>query len=272
MIVQIFDVEHGGCALITTSNNRHILVDCGHNSTTGWRPSEYLLDQGIHALDMLVVTNYDEDHVSDLPNLLDRVSISSLLRNRSVSPNQITALKTEDGMGRGIGALVDMANSYAHPAAPIDFGDVSIEAFCNAPYQFDDENNLSLLVFFRGSGMNIIFPGDMEKAGWRAILQQPEVWESLKNVNVLVASHHGRESGCCEDVFTAAGGPCSPTVCVMSDMATIYDTQKMVPWYRARSKGLLYNGKRRHVFTTRRDGRIMFWAHPNGDNGIHTTK
>jgi hypothetical protein len=38
MRLEIFNVEHGACALVTTSGNRHILVDCGDNTTIGWEP------------------------------------------------------------------------------------------------------------------------------------------------------------------------------------------------------------------------------------------
>jgi len=42
MRAQIFDVEHGACNLITADTGARVLIDCGHNSTTGWRPSVYL--------------------------------------------------------------------------------------------------------------------------------------------------------------------------------------------------------------------------------------
>jgi beta-lactamase superfamily II metal-dependent hydrolase len=81
MKVQIFDVEHGACALVTADTGAHMLIDCGHNSTTGWRPSTYLPSIGVTHLDELVITNYDEDHVSDLPYLVRSVGIGILTRN-----------------------------------------------------------------------------------------------------------------------------------------------------------------------------------------------
>jgi hypothetical protein len=35
--VYLFDVEHGGCAAIITPSGRLMLIDAGHNDTTGWR-------------------------------------------------------------------------------------------------------------------------------------------------------------------------------------------------------------------------------------------
>lgn len=78
MILEIFDVEHGACALITTSNGKRIMIDCGHNATTGWRPGTMLRSRTVSYLDRLYITNYDEDHVSGFPNLADNVYVGAL--------------------------------------------------------------------------------------------------------------------------------------------------------------------------------------------------
>lgn len=69
-LLQVFDVDHGACALLTMPSpqgNRHILIDCGHNTEYKggpWYPGVQLRQMGIKHLDALIVTNYDEDHVS----------------------------------------------------------------------------------------------------------------------------------------------------------------------------------------------------------------
>ena len=57
-------MEHGACALITTSNSKRIMIDCGDNTSTGWQPGTMFRAHGLGYLDELIVTNYDEDHVS----------------------------------------------------------------------------------------------------------------------------------------------------------------------------------------------------------------
>jgi ribonuclease BN (tRNA processing enzyme) len=115
MDVKIFDVEHGACSLVTTDTGAHLLIDCGYNATTSWRPSMYLPSNNIFVVDRLFITNYDEDHVADLPDLERNVSIRILHRNRSVSPQALTAMKSKDGIGSGIRHLVDMAGRYGYP-------------------------------------------------------------------------------------------------------------------------------------------------------------
>ena len=255
MRVQIFDVEHGACALVTTDTDEHILIDCGHNSTTGWRPSTYLPSSGITTLERLVITNYDEDHVSDLPDLLGTVRPQMLFRNRTVSPHDLELLKSETGAGPGIERLVAMAQEYSHPVTSWpDLGGLALKTFYNSyPADFDDENNLSMAVFLDYHGFCMLFPGDLETAGWKKLLEHPDFVQHLMRVTVLVASHHGRESGCCEEMFELGW---LPQVVIMSDAGIQYETQATVPWYAARSQGIQYAGQSRSVFTTRRDGRI----------------
>ena len=268
MKVEIFDVAHGGCALVTSDSGTRMLIDCGFNSLTGWRPSLHLPRIGIEAVEMFVVTNYDDDHVNDLPNLRQRfdgqsvVWLKSLLRNTTVSAQALFEMKRDSGLGRGIQELMLMINEYTGGPLQVDWGSLSFKVFYNSyPNDFMDSNNLSLVIFLHCHNLNMVFPGDLEKAGWETLLVNPEFVEELKTVNVFVASHHGRENGCCEAVFEIDG--VKPQIVVFSDGGMQFDTQETASWYQTRSHGMNYNGTRRHVLTTRKDGKITINAVPN---------
>jgi beta-lactamase superfamily II metal-dependent hydrolase len=273
MILEIFDVEHGACALITTSNGKHVMIDCGDNSTTGWAPGTTLVRRGIHQLDKLFVSNYDEDHVSGYPNLARHVHISVLARNDQVPPAIIKYLKSEDGMGFGIEALVhdiEYVFTGGRPsAAQSDFGDTTFAVFSNPygnpPFGFDDENNLSFVVFVTCGSHRFIFPGDIEKAGWRALLLNPSFVFFLSGVTVFVASHHGRENGYCEEVMNLC-----PNIhaVIISDRKKGFQSQETVDAYRKHSRGFIYNGTHRRVLTTRRDGYMWFNVPLTGMAGV----
>jgi beta-lactamase superfamily II metal-dependent hydrolase len=124
--------QSGACALVTTSNGKRAMIDCGHNAATNWRPGLHLARNGINWLDRLYVTNFDEDHVSGFPNLTDNVRIATLYRNPSVSPANIRYLKSEDGMGVGIERLVLYMEQYftGGPAPAVeDYGDTSFAVY-----------------------------------------------------------------------------------------------------------------------------------------------
>jgi beta-lactamase superfamily II metal-dependent hydrolase len=262
MFLDIFDVEHGACALITTSNGKRVMIDCGHNATTNWRPGSALVASEIHRLERLYVTNYDEDHVSGFPDLLRNVSIGALFRNASVAPAGIRRLKSEDGMGSGIEQLVlSMEHVFTGGAPPAneDFGDTRLSAYCNSfgtpPIGFVDENNLSLVVFVSCGQHKLIFPPDLERAGWLRLLQNPAFVAELMSVNIFVASHHGRDSGYCEEALNL----CSRIeAIIISDKKIGYQSQETVDRYRAHARGFNYGGDVRHVLTTRRNGRMFF--------------
>ena len=258
MQITIFDVEHGACALIASSTGAHALIDCGHNATTGWRPSAWLPAAGVRQLDELVITNYDEDHVSDLVNLQEKVRPVILTRNPTVTGAQLLQLKSQQhAPSDGMKLLSKMSQEYVSPVsiAP-NWGPIQFQRFWNRyPQDFTDENNLSLVVFVHHPAVSVLFPGDLEKPGWRRLLTNPEFVSNLRRVHVLVASHHGRADGCCDEIFSLTGW--RPQIVVISDDDKQYDTQETVPWYRARSSGTIFFGQERRVFSTRKDGHIF---------------
>lgn len=144
---------------------------------------------------------------------------------------------------------------------------------CGRYPAFDNTNDLSLVVFVQFGAFRILFPGDLEGPGWRNMLQLDSFRQLLRGVDVLVASHHGRESGYCAEVFDH----CRPRAVVMSDKAIMHDTQGMTQRYRSHVVRHHPNGVKvstteryRHVLTTRRDGWIQFEVFDNGDFNVLT--
>ena len=68
MKFEILNVEHGFAAYAIAEDGSVLLFDCGYSATC--QPSQYLWTQGIRVIRQLFVTNYDEDHIADLPMLL----------------------------------------------------------------------------------------------------------------------------------------------------------------------------------------------------------
>lgn len=284
MILKIWDVEHGACAMLTHRsvcgvNGRLAMIDSGDNSAIGWTPSTHIkhyLQRSV--LDYLFVTNADLDHISDLNNLWEEgITVSTFFSNRSVSPEVMRIIKEAGGkLTVDIARYLNIHASYVYPVdTPFDgnMGGITVTTFWNSTPRFYDTNNLSLVVFFKFGAFKILFPGDLEEAGWLALLEQPEFRTELIDTTVLVASHHGRESGYCEALFDY----CHPRAIVMSDKAIVHDTQGMTETYRQRvnhhwPNGVLVatTGKQRRVLTTRRDGWIQFNVNDLGDFTIYT--
>jgi beta-lactamase superfamily II metal-dependent hydrolase len=252
MKIEIFDVEHGACIVATSPGGKRLMMDCGHNASKPWRPSVHYKGQHI---ENLVINNYDEDHVSDLVDLMASTNLAFISRNTTVSANALAHLKAENGMGNGIARLkkwMDAVEGRPSGGTP-DLDTMCHRYYYNSyPKDFDDENNLSVLSIVECSGFKLVYGGDMETSGWEALITRNDVRSALVGTNVFVASHHGRNSGQCQSVMDL----CMPQIVVMSDRDKQFNSQETVQWYRGRCSGINYANGRRHVFTTRRDGNI----------------
>ncbi len=262
MELRIFNVGHGSCALLIADNGNVVLFDCGHDDDLGFRPSRDLLADGCSGIERLVISHYDEDHVSDLGNLRRALPIQTVVRNRSVTPEAIRRLKSSSS-GPGVEALLELASAYtAEVARPPVFAGVELATFYNPYPTFRDTNNLSVVSFVRHtpSGTAIILPGDLERSGWEALLADPAFREELGRVRIFVASHHGRANGYAPAVFDY----CTPDIVVISDTAIQYDTQ--VDCYARHARGIPWNSgaTTRYVVTTRRDGNITITTRATG--------
>lgn len=257
MKFEILNVQHGFTAYAIAQDGRVILFDCGR-SPTFW-PSYYLWAKGIRAIHWFFVTNYDEDHIADLPMLRQWFPIAAVTRNLSVNSNDLFNMKAPE-ISPAMYKLLVMMNYYTRLVASDQIAPpgIRIQAFCNSYPLFTDTNNLSLLIFMDIGGVCFALTGDLERKGWLQLLQNPYVCESLKRVNIFVASHHGRESGYCHEVFSY----CSPSLIVISDGAIKYDTQKMANVYGRHATGGWVNRhgnyEWRKVLTTRNHGNISW--------------
>ncbi|MFH1688148.1 MAG: MBL fold metallo-hydrolase [bacterium] len=260
MLIQIFNVGHGFCALVRADNGNSLLVDCGSGGPNDFKPSRYLPSIGVTRLQKLVISNYDEDHMSDLAELRRSVHIEILAKNCSINPDQLEKLKAESGpIGSGMSSLLDMLHMYTSPVlAEPDFAGCGFRFYHNQYPGFQDTNNLSLVTFVKYGTHQIVFPGDLETAGWDKLLERSDFRADLACTTVFVASHHGRRSGYCPEVF----GYCSPGIIIVSDSGIQYDTQ-VVP-YDAHARGISLGSQRRYVYTTRKDGDITLRYFPDG--------
>jgi beta-lactamase superfamily II metal-dependent hydrolase len=253
------------------------MIDSG--DAADWRPSTHLR-HGLRRtrLDYLFITNADQDHMSDLHGLWEAgIDIGVLHRNPDPPPAVLRSMKLQGGpLTKDIERYLSIHEGYNQPVTePFDgyMGGITARTYFNSYPTFTDTNNLSCAVFIAYAGFKILFPGDLERQGWLALLDRANFRAELAGIAVLVASHHGRESGYCSEVFDH----CQPRAVVMSDKAIVHDTQQMARAYHYQVAKNHPNGvyvsttdKRRHVLTTRRDGHIEFIVLDNGDFTIHT--
>src|ERR1700674_4392007 len=87
MRIEIFDVGHGHCTVLTAPNGRRMMLDCGQrwDDRTFWTPSLRYFNQTI---DLLALLNLDEDHVRDFDSVMRNCTVPWVLSNPTIGPSE----------------------------------------------------------------------------------------------------------------------------------------------------------------------------------------
>jgi beta-lactamase superfamily II metal-dependent hydrolase len=269
MRIDIFDVGHGHCSVMTAPNGTRMMLDCGTRWRDGrfWTPSLHYFQQPVPVLASL---NLDEDHLADFGGVLKDCGVKTVVTNLSIGPAEFRRLK-KDGMRAGAEAYLawlSALKSYGW-APSIDLGPVQVRVYCNN-YGGDcvTTNDLSLAIILQYGRFKILFAGDLERKGWVGLLRNPEFCVDVADVSVFVASHHGRRNGCHPPLFSLM----KPEIVIISDDDKEHETQETDAWYRTRCHGAPTAAdpqRRRYVLTTRSDGAMQIDANLNGTYVAH---
>lgn len=271
MEITIHNVGAGCCHEVLFPNGARYLLDAGQSSEHSWWPSIEYMQQNI---DRLIIQNLDEDHVADFGQLDRCASIKSIFSNPTVTASALRRMKPE-GMRAGVQAIYRFLQREGpgHVGPLPNAGDARVRSYCNSyGLDFVDTNNLSVVTFVSWGRFTIFFGGDMAEPGWQRLLKSPSFRAELPDVNVYVASHHGRDDGRCDELMKLM----QPDVVIFSDKRKQHETQETTQWYRNRTRGILDISKGppygladlRYVLTTRRDGTMKILVKPNGSYTI----
>lgn len=268
----VYNVKLGQCigVLPHGSADYAMMIDCGHDDA--FHPisdfGKYLPKATGSAikpsLKTLVLTNYDHDHFSGLPNLHSTAKIESVLVPKNLSMQEIRSLKSQSTPA--LDTLQSIRETYTG-----SMGDYS-PPFTRVVFSLQqsdlkgagipiETNHLSQMVFVKYGTTTFCIPGDLEVRSWGLMLAKPDVQKWLKETSILVASHHGRENGYHEDIFKY----CKPSCVILSDKQIVHETQKdMTATYAGHvvGNGITYtpaagNAVSRKTLTTRNDGHIL---------------
>ncbi|MEQ8394957.1 MBL fold metallo-hydrolase [Thalassobaculum sp.] len=272
LTIEIFDVGHGACSVVTLPNGRRIMVDCGCDTDRSWWPSVYFMGVPI---DLLVLQNLDADHIQDIAGVLDRLKPRAIYSNPSVDAAALAELKAEHGMNGPLTKVHQLLARFGPRMGPWrvplpDDVEATLWYLTHDPHAALETNDLSVVLTVRYGTFRIVFGGDLERRGWLAHLSNFGFWSALGPSNVFVASHHGRRNGLCAEALTAA----SPEIVVISDKEMTHASQETVKEYRRYCRGIpdytrtpdniFMPWPRRHVLTTRKDGDVRIEVAPDG--------
>ena len=256
-----WNVQHGSAGYISTPNNKRIAIDLGAGE---FSPLLHIRGSGISQLDEVIITHPHLDHIDDILNF-DLLNPQLLARPAHLTDSDIWA-----GNQNASAEVQDKLTKYCeinrkfsapgdpglNPENPVNNGGVVIERFHPSQCPKGNLNNHSVVTIISYLGVKILSPGDNESCSWEELLNMPRFREAISGTNVLVAAHHGRESGFYKDLFEYV----TPLITIVSDgraqdtnASSRYSVVSQGWNVKRRSTG---NREKRYCLTTRTDGSI----------------
>lgn len=177
--VTVLDVGQGQCILLQTGGQTYV-VDCGgsEGEGAGEKAARHLLAQGETRVDGLILTHFDEDHVSGVFQLLDRMPVEQLYIPR------VPEDETCGTLVKAAGEQICFVEEDVH----LDLGQGELWIF--APLSRTSSNESGLSVLFTAGEYDTLITGDMNQNLERRLLAT----HALPDIELLVAGHHGAKS------------------------------------------------------------------------------
>jgi competence protein ComEC len=260
--IVIWDVQHGNAAYIRTPNNQHIVIDLGTGSRSDltFSPLRYLKNfWGVTQLDCVIITHPHRDHLDDIFNF-DDLHPKVLYRPNHISEAS-TRKSNKDTDNEIISKYIEISNRYtatvlADPLYSTNNGGVDIQTFVPTGCSESNINNHSIVTVLSYAQSKVLIPGDNEPVSWKELLQRNDFISAIRNTDILVAPHHGRDSGFCSELFDYI----SPKLTIISD-GRFCDTSATGRYANKTNGCTVYrrNGgtDERKCVTTRKDGVVL---------------
>lgn len=263
----MWNVQHGSAALVQTPNGKNIVIDLG--ASDDFSPLKHIKSFGIHTVDCVIITHPHMDHIDDILNF-DALSPKVLIRPSHLSERDIMSVSPPINRvaEEKIQKYFDIARRYNGTLSPGDdvrvqhnLGGVSIKVFTPSQSSKGNLNNHSVVTVLEYCGVKILVPGDNESPSWQELLGLSDFVSAIENTHVLVAAHHGRESGFHRPLFDHI----SPFLTLVSD-GRVVDTS-VTARYTEFSQGWNVDKRsggqqKRYCVTTRNDGIVEVEVNP----------
>ncbi len=177
--VHFIDVGQADCALLEC-DGEFAIIDAGYPET-GDDVVEYLADQGVEELALMVATHPHGDHIGGLPAVLDAYPVETVWSSAIPFSNDYTR-NLKDAVARQ-----NLSIHIPQIGEVFQLGDATITMIGPVRMDYEDVNNISLVLMVQYGGMRFLFTGDMERDA------EEELLDSGADVkaDLLKVGHHG---------------------------------------------------------------------------------
>ena len=179
LTVHYLDVGQGNAALLE-SDGHYMLIDGGNRKASSFVVS-YLKRQNVEALDYILISHFDEDHLAGAIGALYQFPAGKVITADYETDSSIYKSYLE--------AMDKQGYQEVHPSQEDVFtlGSASVRIISPVSYGHEDENEDSVGVIVENGDNRFFFGGDMGKTG------EKEVMESGVDIgsDVFLLNHHG---------------------------------------------------------------------------------
>ena len=184
--VTFFDVGKADAMLIETPAGERVLIDAAKNKE-GKKLAERFAQAGVTALDAMIITHYDKDHVGGADQMLEALAIGTVIMpvydKESKQHTQFIEALAKYPPKESIQLPTGQETVFTLPSGL----SLHITAAHESFYGSDEENDFSLAVRMQYGDTKFFFAGDAEAARQRELLEEGNV-----ECDVLKAPYHGR--------------------------------------------------------------------------------
>lgn len=230
--MHFLNVGHGDCIIVEHISGRVTMIDiCSGNiediSAGGGlldivsrmadrptKPQQYLRRLGITEIWRFILTHPDMDHLDGFDALLNEFSVHNFWhpgaerekppfggfsRYKEADWDRYARVKAGQDWPNSRLVLAGDRFTYANRSDDPNGGGDGLQILAPTPElialanQTEDPNDGSYVILYRTGPFRIIFAGDSHDATWELILANHRA--DVENCDVLIAPHHGRDSG-----------------------------------------------------------------------------
>ena len=273
-VMKVWDVQLGLAIHIKAPNGKYLVIDLG---TGNWEsgntsPLSILRYEDIH---YMIITHPHLDHIDDILKF-DENEPTVLWRAKAITNDEVMEgvrdcdkpkfekyCEVNDRFNRTISSNED-------PSSGEPFDGMTVTKYSTKLCDKSNFNNFSPVTIVRLDKIKIVICGDNESASFEKLMNQSGFQEDVSEADILVAAHHGRETGYYKDFVDKV----NPRLTIISDSSKSSTTAQTK--YTSASRGWdvhnLNSGRdeKRYCLTTRSDGNIeiVFGECSTSSNGV----
>lgn len=214
MQVHFLDVGDADCSYIKCGDV-NILIDAADKEPKG-KVVNYLKNQGVEKLDLVVATHPHRDHIGQMSDVLENFEVAQFIEPEIPEEANATTVTYE----RMLETLADKKISANLVSAGFSttVGDLKIEVVGPISHDSDNLNNNSVVLRITYKNVRFLFMGDAEKAEEQEILSENY---DIK-ADVLKVGHHGSATSTTQKFLHAV----SPKYAIISVSKDKHRTRK----------------------------------------------